>query len=233
MKRIRSVVRGVGSYLPERVVTNEDLAALVDTSHEWIVQRTGIEQRHIAADGETTVALGIKAAEARARRCRAGAATISTSSSVATSTPDYTFPSTATDRAGRVSASITAPPSTCRPSAPASSTRVSAADKFLASGVAQARPRHRRRDLLAHPRLEGPHHLRALRRRRRRHRARSAGRRGHARRSRRADVPSALRRAPSRQALRGRRPRFDEDHRRAEDGGPGGLPLRRRHPSPT
>ena len=64
MKRTRSVVRGIGSYLPERVLTNHDLAEIVDTSHEWIVQRTGIEERHIAADDETTSMLGIKAAEA-------------------------------------------------------------------------------------------------------------------------------------------------------------------------
>jgi len=64
LKRIRSVVRGCGSYLPERVVTNHDLVAQVETSHEWIVQRTGIEQRYIAADHETTSYLGIRAAQA-------------------------------------------------------------------------------------------------------------------------------------------------------------------------
>lgn len=50
----RSVVLGCGSYLPERIVTNAELAAKVDTSDEWIVQRTGIRQRHIAAEGEVT-----------------------------------------------------------------------------------------------------------------------------------------------------------------------------------
>ena len=64
MKRIRSVVRGVGSYLPERVVTNRELSEKIETSHEWIVQRTGIEQRHIAAENETTSWLGIRAARA-------------------------------------------------------------------------------------------------------------------------------------------------------------------------
>jgi 3-oxoacyl-[acyl-carrier-protein] synthase-3 len=95
VKRIRSVVRGVGSYLPERVVSNKDLEAQVETSHEWIVQRTGIEQRHIAADHETTSFLGIKAA-----RSALGDAGLEASDIdlivVATSTPDYTFPSTAT-----------------------------------------------------------------------------------------------------------------------------------------
>ncbi|MDF2974725.1 MAG: 3-oxoacyl-ACP synthase, partial [Microvirga sp.] len=64
MKRTRSIVRGVGSYLPRRKLTNQDLEKLVDTSHDWIVQRTGIEERYIAEDDETTSVLGIKAAEA-------------------------------------------------------------------------------------------------------------------------------------------------------------------------
>ena len=54
MTVLRSVVLGCGSYLPERVLSNEELAASVETSDEWIVQRTGIRQRHIAADGEVT-----------------------------------------------------------------------------------------------------------------------------------------------------------------------------------
>ena len=93
--KFRSVVRGVGACLPERVVTNDELAKLVDTSDEWIIQRTGIKQRHIAADGETTASLGTRAA------ARALAAAHLTPSDidlviVATSTPDYTFPATAT-----------------------------------------------------------------------------------------------------------------------------------------
>jgi 3-oxoacyl-[acyl-carrier-protein] synthase-3 len=95
LKRIRSVVRGVGSYLPERVVTNQDLEAKVETSHEWIVQRTGIERRHIAADHETTSWLGIRAAQAALKDAGLDAQDIDLIV-VATSTPDYTFPSTAT-----------------------------------------------------------------------------------------------------------------------------------------
>ncbi|HEV2557256.1 MAG TPA: beta-ketoacyl-ACP synthase III [Microvirga sp.] len=95
MKRIRSVVRGVGSYLPEKLVTNHDLEARVATSHEWIVQRTGIEQRHIAADHETTSYLGIKAARAALDDAGMTPEEIDLVV-VATSTPDYTFPSTAT-----------------------------------------------------------------------------------------------------------------------------------------
>ena len=52
MTVLRSVILGCGSYLPERVLSNEELAASVETSDDWIVQRTGIRQRHIAADGE-------------------------------------------------------------------------------------------------------------------------------------------------------------------------------------
>ncbi len=94
-RRLRSVVAGIGAYLPENVVTNADLAARVETTNEWIVQRTGIERRHIAADGETTSVLGLRAAEAALRDARLTAADIDLVV-VATSTPDYTFPSVAT-----------------------------------------------------------------------------------------------------------------------------------------
>ncbi|MGO4524021.1 beta-ketoacyl-ACP synthase III [Microvirga sp. 2MCAF35] len=95
MKRIRSVVRGVGSYLPRRKLTNQDLEKLVDTSHDWIVQRTGIEERHIADEDETTSVLGIKAAQAALADAGLRAEDIDLII-CATSTPDYTFPSTAT-----------------------------------------------------------------------------------------------------------------------------------------
>ena len=61
---IRSVIRGAGSALPQRIVTNDELAAQLDTSDEWIVERTGIRQRHIAGEGETTSTLAIEAARA-------------------------------------------------------------------------------------------------------------------------------------------------------------------------
>ena len=60
---IRSVVQGCGSYLPERLVTNEELSKAVETTDEWIRQRTGICQRHIAAEGEFTSHLAIKASQ--------------------------------------------------------------------------------------------------------------------------------------------------------------------------
>ena len=59
---IRSVVRGVGSALPKRVLTNQEMESMVDTTDEWIVQRTGIRQRYIAGEGETTASLGDAAA---------------------------------------------------------------------------------------------------------------------------------------------------------------------------
>jgi 3-oxoacyl-[acyl-carrier-protein] synthase III len=95
LNRIRSIVRGVGSYLPERRVSNHDLASRIETSHGWIVQRTGIEARHIAADHETTSLLAIRAAERALEAAGLRPADIDLII-VATSTPDYTFPSTAT-----------------------------------------------------------------------------------------------------------------------------------------
>ncbi|SDO15644.1 3-oxoacyl-[acyl-carrier-protein] synthase-3 [Methylobacterium phyllostachyos] len=92
---LRSVVVGTGSCLPEQVVTNADLAERVDTSDEWIVQRTGIRQRHIAAPGETTSVLGARAA--RAALDDAGLTGDDIDLVIcATSTPDHTFPATAT-----------------------------------------------------------------------------------------------------------------------------------------
>lgn len=95
MSRIRSVVRGCGSYLPERVLTNAELAGMVDTSDEWIVQRTGIRERRIAAEGETTSSLGLAAAKAALEDAGLTPADIDLIV-CATSTPDYTFPATAT-----------------------------------------------------------------------------------------------------------------------------------------
>jgi 3-oxoacyl-[acyl-carrier-protein] synthase III len=84
---LRSVVLGCGSYLPERVLSNRELAASVDTSDEWIVQRTGIRQRHIAADGEVTSDLAIHAAKAALASAHVDPQSIDLIV-VATSTPD-------------------------------------------------------------------------------------------------------------------------------------------------
>ena len=90
----RAVIRGVGSYLPDRVMTNADLAKLVDTSDDWIIQRTGIERRHIAAEGETTSDLGTFAAESALADAGLESRDIDMIV-LATSTPDNTFPATA------------------------------------------------------------------------------------------------------------------------------------------
>jgi 3-oxoacyl-[acyl-carrier-protein] synthase-3 len=92
---IRTVVYGVGSYLPSRVMTNDDLAKIVDTTDEWIVERTGIHNRHIAADGELTSDLALAAAKAAIADAGIDAQEIDTII-LATTTPDYTFPATAT-----------------------------------------------------------------------------------------------------------------------------------------
>jgi 3-oxoacyl-[acyl-carrier-protein] synthase-3 len=91
---IRSVVLGCGSYLPSRVVTNADLSRQVDTSDEWITQRTGIRERRVAADGETTSEMGIKAARAALASAGVDAQSIDLIV-LATSTPDNTFPASA------------------------------------------------------------------------------------------------------------------------------------------
>jgi 3-oxoacyl-[acyl-carrier-protein] synthase-3 len=92
---LRSVIRGIGSYLPANKVSNADLEKMVDTSDDWIVQRTGIRNRHIAAEGETTSQLATHAAKAALAHAGLTAQDIDLVV-VATSSPDYTFPSTAT-----------------------------------------------------------------------------------------------------------------------------------------
>ena len=94
MTAIRSVVLGCGSYLPERILTNAELASRIDTSDEWIVQRTGIRERHVAAEGEFTSHLAIKAARAALHHARLDPQAIDLIV-LATSTPDNTFPATA------------------------------------------------------------------------------------------------------------------------------------------
>jgi len=91
----RSIVAGCGSYLPERVVTNGELAERVDTSDEWIVARTGIRQRHIAAEGEVTSDLAFFAAERALEHAGIPASDLDLLV-LATTTPDQTFPATAT-----------------------------------------------------------------------------------------------------------------------------------------
>jgi 3-oxoacyl-[acyl-carrier-protein] synthase-3 len=91
---VRSVIEGVGSALPKRIMTNADISKIVDTSDEWIVERTGIKARHIAAEGETTRTLAVEAARKALDHARLAPEDIDLII-VATSTPDKTFPATA------------------------------------------------------------------------------------------------------------------------------------------
>ena len=90
----RSVVRGIGGYLPEQVLSNEELSEMVDTDDAWITERTGIKRRHIAAEGEYTSDLAVKAAQVALAQAGLTADDIDLIV-VATATPDRTFPATA------------------------------------------------------------------------------------------------------------------------------------------
>ena len=92
---IRATIAGTGSALPARRVTNDELAETVDTSDDWIVERTGIRARHIAGDGETTATLATDAAKAAIAAAGIDAGEIGLIV-LATATPDQTFPATAT-----------------------------------------------------------------------------------------------------------------------------------------
>src|SRR5271165_4174043 len=91
---IRTILAGVGAYLPQRIVTNDDLATQLDTSDAWINERTGIRQRHIAAPHETCAFIGTEAARAALRSADATPQDVD-AIIVATSTPDQAFPATA------------------------------------------------------------------------------------------------------------------------------------------
>lgn len=93
--KLRSLIVGLGCYLPSRVLSNADLEKTLDTTDAWIVQRTGIRQRHIAGEEERTSTLGLRAAQAALADAGLGAGDIDLVI-VATSTPDYTFPAVAT-----------------------------------------------------------------------------------------------------------------------------------------
>ena len=91
----QSILRGVGSYLPEKILTNKDLEETIDTTDEWIKERTGISQRHVAAQNEYTSDLAVIAAKSALSNAKMSTQDIDLII-VATTTPDYTFPSTAT-----------------------------------------------------------------------------------------------------------------------------------------
>jgi 3-oxoacyl-[acyl-carrier-protein] synthase III len=90
----RAKIVGIGSYAPKRILTNADLEKMVDTSDQWIVQRTGIRERHIAEEGEATSDLAVKAAQQALERANLLPEDIEFIV-VGTTTPDMLFPSTA------------------------------------------------------------------------------------------------------------------------------------------
>ncbi len=172
---LRSCVRGVGSALPARVVTNAELAAKIDTSDEWIRQRTGITQRYVAGEGETTSTLATRAAEAalghagleagghRPDRCR------DLDARLHLSRDGDPGPGQSRHHRGRG----------LRSSGGVQRFRLRRDDRRQVPPLrlAQAGAGDRGRDLLPHPRLERPRDLRAVRRRGGRDRARGAGKR--------------------------------------------------------
>ena len=101
MTLIRTQVVGCGAWLPERILTNAQLARMVDTSDDWIASRTGIRRRHIVSDGETTVDLAVKSAERAIADAKIGVGEIDLVI-VATTTPNETFPSVATTVQSRI-----------------------------------------------------------------------------------------------------------------------------------
>jgi len=133
---LRSILCGSGSYLPSRIVTNAEMATRVDTTDEWIVQRTGIRERRVAAEGETTSMIGLKAAQDALADAGMDASEIDLII-VATATPDHTFPATATQIQAALGITHGAAfdlQAVCSGFVFALAT----ADKFIASGAAKA-----------------------------------------------------------------------------------------------
>lgn len=95
MTEIRSIICGTGGYLPERILTNHDMSEIVETNDEWIEARTGIKQRHIAADHQVTSDLAVEAAKVALSNASIAATDVDLIV-LATTTPDKTFPATAT-----------------------------------------------------------------------------------------------------------------------------------------
>jgi 3-oxoacyl-[acyl-carrier-protein] synthase-3 len=132
----RSLVLGCGGYLPERVVSNEELAERLDTSNDWIVQRTGIRQRHVAAVGELTSDLAVRAAERALAAADRRAADIDLLV-LATATPDHTFPATAAKVQARLGLARGAPSFDVQAVCTGFIYALAVADNFLRCGQAR------------------------------------------------------------------------------------------------
>lgn len=131
-----SRIIGTGSYLPARVLTNQDLETLVETTSEWIVERTGIRQRHLAADGELTSDLALKAAERAIEAAKIDPAEIDLII-VATTTADRVFPSTACILQAKLGIGNGAPAFDVQAVCSGFVYAVSVADKFIRTGQAR------------------------------------------------------------------------------------------------
>ncbi|MCK5812634.1 MAG: ketoacyl-ACP synthase III [Cocleimonas sp.] len=126
-------IAGTGSYLPEKILSNHDLEKMVDTSHEWIVERTGIEKRHIVVEGETTCDLAEKAARSAMKMAGKTADDIDLII-VATTTPDLVFPSTACLLQSRLGVSNGSPAFDVQAVCTGFIYALGIADKFIKSG---------------------------------------------------------------------------------------------------
>ena len=219
--RWRSQAAGTGGYLPERIVTNDELAARLDTSDAWIRQRTGIAERRIAAPGELTSDLATEAARRALERAGMSGGDLDLIV-LATATPDQTFP---VDRRQGPGAARHEARRRVRRTGGLLRLHLRARRRRqrLAAGSGAHRAGDRRRDLFAHPRLGGSRHLRAVRRRRRRGRAAGGVRRN--RDPRHPVDASAFRRPPARHPLCRWRPVLDRHRRLPAHGRARGVPA--------
>jgi 3-oxoacyl-[acyl-carrier-protein] synthase-3 len=135
MTQVFARIAGTGSYLPEKVLTNDDLAKIVDTSDEWIAARTGIRERHVAAEGETTSDLAYHAATRALEAAGVSAADLDLIV-VGTTTPDLIFPSTACLLQHRIGADG-CPAFDVNAACSGFIFALSVADKFIRSGAAK------------------------------------------------------------------------------------------------
>ena len=162
---IYSRILGTGSYLPARILTNADLEKLVDTNDQWIVERTGIRERHIAAEGEFTSDLATQAARAALEVAGLAADDIDLLL-VATTTPDLVFPSTACIVQSKLGMTNGKPAFDLQAVCSGFVYALSVADQFIKTGAAKTGAGDRRRNPFAHHRLERPRQLHPVGRRR-------------------------------------------------------------------